>query len=718
MALNDPTTPQWWRHAVCYQVYVRSFADSDGDGVGDLPGITSRLPYLRDLGVDALWITPFYTSPQHDHGYDVADYCDVDPLFGSLADADDAARARPRARAAGDRRHRPQPHLRRARLVPGGAGRGAGQPGARRATCSATPTRPTPSCRPTTGSPSSAAPPGRRSTDGQWYLHLFDPTQPDLDWRNPEVGDMFEDVLRFWLDRGVDGFRIDVAHGLFKEAGLRDQVVRRRRAAEPAGRGHRWSSATSRRRADVGPARGARRLPPLAQGPRRVRRRPDGRRRGLDPDPRVDGGATSAPTSCTRRSTSRGCSPTWSAAAFAEVITGTLDGRRAGRRLPDLGAQQPRRRPPRDAVRRRRARPGPRPGGDADDAGAARARRTSTRARSSAWSRSTSRRSSGRTRPGSAPARTAATAAGCRSRGAARGRRTASGRAPTSPGSRSPTTGRRSPSRPSWPTRTRRWRSTARRWPRGAVRRRPRATTVELLELGDGRARVPARPAHGRRSTAATKPVPLPDGRGASSPAARSTGRQAARRTPRSGSPAEPVRSSERGVVAAQRRSRTPPGRPRTSRRGARRGTCRRCRLTSASRAGASSVRREQRRAAVGGVGRPLDQAEVDEVLDLPADRALVDAELSATAEDRTGPASARWLSSRYDAGCRSGWTARARSRITRRTRRISTPTSCSRSPSGSASCAWRVTIALASSAATSGASSSSRRIVVRSGTS
>ncbi|NPD03880.1 glycoside hydrolase family 13 protein [Nocardioides sp. zg-1308] len=217
--LNDPRT-YWWRNAVVYQVYVRSFADSDGDGVGDLPGITSRLPHLAELGVDALWITPFYTSPQHDHGYDVADYTDVDPLFGTLADADDLVA---RAHELGLRvvvdlvpNHTSEEHAWfRAALAAG-----PGSPERARYLFRDSEDGP-----PNNWSSVFGGSAWTQVDDGQWYLHLFDSTQPDLDWRNPEVPAMFEGVLRFWLDRGVDGFRVDVAHGLFKEASLRDQVV-------------------------------------------------------------------------------------------------------------------------------------------------------------------------------------------------------------------------------------------------------------------------------------------------------------------------------------------------------------------------------------------------------------------------------------------------------------------------------------------------------------
>lgn len=222
MVLNDPI--EWWRHAVCYQVYVRSFADGNGDGIGDLPGITSRLPYLRDLGVDALWLTPFYTSPQNDHGYDVADYTDVDPLFGQLSDADELLE---RAHELGLKvivdlvpNHSSDQHeWFQAALAagPGSAERerylfraGRGEAG---------------ELPPNNWESVFGGPAWTRVEDGEWYLHLFDSTQPDLNWRNPEVGDMFEEVLRFWLERGVDGFRVDVAHGLFKEESLRDQVV-------------------------------------------------------------------------------------------------------------------------------------------------------------------------------------------------------------------------------------------------------------------------------------------------------------------------------------------------------------------------------------------------------------------------------------------------------------------------------------------------------------
>ncbi len=330
MTLIDPIVPrEWWRDAVVYQIYVRSFADSDGDGVGDLPGITSRLPYLRDLGVDAVWLTPFYTSPQHDHGYDVADYYDVDPLFGSLGDADELLA---RAHDLGLKvivdlvpNHTSHAHAWfQAALAaePGSPERarylfrdGRGPKG----------DEPPNNWQSIFGGPAWTQLETPDGDAGQWYLHLFDSTQPDLDWRNPEVGDMFEDVLRFWLDRGVDGFRVDVAHGLFKEEGLRDQA---RGSVPSAGRldggpgGH--------RRADVPPARGPRRLPPLARRPRRVRRRPDDRGRGLGAD---RGGA--GPLRPTGRDEPGlqlrlAAARPWSAASFAEVVTGTFSSLEGG----------------------------------------------------------------------------------------------------------------------------------------------------------------------------------------------------------------------------------------------------------------------------------------------------------------------------------------------------------------------------------------------------
>ncbi|WP_067482476.1 glycoside hydrolase family 13 protein [Actinomadura hibisca] len=216
-----PAATRWWRDAVIYQVYVRSFADASGDGVGDLPGVRSRLPYLAELGVDALWITPFYVSPMADFGYDVADYRDVDPLFGTL---DDARGLVADAHAHGLRvivdvvpNHTSDRHPwfqaalaaapgspERARYVfRDGRGPDGAQP-------------------PNDWESVFGGPAWTRVPDGQWYLHLFAPEQPDLDWDNPEVHAEFADILRFWLDLGVDGFRIDVAHGMVKAPGLPD----------------------------------------------------------------------------------------------------------------------------------------------------------------------------------------------------------------------------------------------------------------------------------------------------------------------------------------------------------------------------------------------------------------------------------------------------------------------------------------------------------------
>ncbi|MBZ2195267.1 glycoside hydrolase family 13 protein [Occultella gossypii] len=222
----DSPGGQWWRSAVIYQVYPRSFADSDGDGIGDLPGITARLGHLSRLGVDAVWLSPFYTSPQHDAGYDVADYRQVDPLFGTLEDAD-ALLAR--ARTLGLRvlvdlvpNHTSDEHAWFRAALPAPAGSpereryifrdGRGPDGAEAPN----------NWRSVFGGPAWTRVTDADGTPGQWYLHLFDVHQPDLNWENEEVRAEFEAILRFWLDRGVDGFRVDVAHGLVKDQGFED----------------------------------------------------------------------------------------------------------------------------------------------------------------------------------------------------------------------------------------------------------------------------------------------------------------------------------------------------------------------------------------------------------------------------------------------------------------------------------------------------------------
>ncbi|WP_030786787.1 glycoside hydrolase family 13 protein [Streptomyces sp. NRRL S-920] len=218
---DSAPTREWWRDAVIYQVYPRSFADGNGDGMGDLPGITARLPHLRDLGVDAVWLSPFYASPQADAGYDVADYRAVDPMFGTLTDADDLVRE---AHSLGLRvivdvvpNHCSDQHEWFKQALREGPG---------------SPLRDRFHFRPGKGTEGElppndwesifGGPAWTRVEDGSWYLHLFAPEQPDFNWDHPAVKDEFRSILRFWLDLGIDGFRIDVAHGLVKAAGLPD----------------------------------------------------------------------------------------------------------------------------------------------------------------------------------------------------------------------------------------------------------------------------------------------------------------------------------------------------------------------------------------------------------------------------------------------------------------------------------------------------------------
>ncbi|MFG1784644.1 glycoside hydrolase family 13 protein [Rhodococcus oryzae] len=220
------TTDPWWTNAVFYQIYPRSFSDSNGDGVGDLGGVRDRLGYLELLGVDAIWLSPVMRSPMADHGYDVSDPRDIDPLFGDL-EVMDALIA--------------QAHARRIRvtmdLVPNhtsvahpwfAAALAAGPGSPERARYHFRDGLGEDGSEPPNNWPSIfGGPAWTRVTEpdgspGQWYLHIFAPEQPDLNWDNQEIADDLATTLRFWLDRGVDGFRIDVAHGMAKPEGLPD----------------------------------------------------------------------------------------------------------------------------------------------------------------------------------------------------------------------------------------------------------------------------------------------------------------------------------------------------------------------------------------------------------------------------------------------------------------------------------------------------------------
>ena len=278
-AQAQPTGPEWWRHAVIYEIYPRSFQDSDGDGVGDIKGITSRLDYLRGLGIDAIWITPMYPSPGIDYGYDISDYTAIDPLYGTMADFDNlVAEAKKRdirvimdfvinhtsdqhkwfleSRSSRDNPkrdwyiwHDPSP--------------GSGQ------------------------APATSKDPGRPPNNWQswfghsawqwdektrqYYYHYFYVQQPDLNWRNPEVHRAMDGVLDFWMKHGVAGFRIDAVSRLYEdpEPARRSLLARSQRI---------WRSQHPAQvhRRSAGSARRAQRSPPRG---RQVSRRPGTRDR-------------------------------------------------------------------------------------------------------------------------------------------------------------------------------------------------------------------------------------------------------------------------------------------------------------------------------------------------------------------------------------------------------------------------------------------------------
>jgi alpha-glucosidase len=226
------TEGRWWRDAVVYQVYVRSFADANGDGIGDLAGVLGRLPYLRELGVDALWFNPWYPSPLADTGYDIADYRSIDPAFGTLEEAE---RLITEARALGIRtivdivpNHVSDQHPWFQDALASAAG---------------SPERARFWFRPGQGADGELPPNGWQSIfggpawtrieDGEWYLHLFAPEQPDLNWTHPDVWAEHEDILKFWFDRGVAGVRIDSAALLVKDPELAEETEQSAPGAHP-----------------------------------------------------------------------------------------------------------------------------------------------------------------------------------------------------------------------------------------------------------------------------------------------------------------------------------------------------------------------------------------------------------------------------------------------------------------------------------------------------
>lgn len=223
---NSKKGHEWWRSSVIYQVYPRSFADANGDGIGDLDGIKNRLPALAELGVDAVWFSPFFKSPQHDAGYDVSDYRDIDPLFGTLEDFDEMLAE---AHSLGlkvivdlvpNHSSSEHPWFQLAlKSAPGSPERnryifkyGKGENGE----------LPPNNWQSVFGGSAWTRITEPDGTPGQWYLHLFDPSQPDWNWENPEIIEEFDSILRFWLDRGADGFRIDVAHSMKKDLDFPD----------------------------------------------------------------------------------------------------------------------------------------------------------------------------------------------------------------------------------------------------------------------------------------------------------------------------------------------------------------------------------------------------------------------------------------------------------------------------------------------------------------